>query len=135
MGSLPLYFFLLSQYGGIKIRSLVTGCVIIKEEFCASRGNGSRQRGGRATWQATLYYTELPILDIFAIICSYFQRPDQYKMKILVFRTHMIFKYWSISIQSEEYWISIIMPKKLKYQYPFWKKSAKKQANQAALKN
>jgi hypothetical protein len=45
----------------------------------------------------------------------------------------MIFKYWSISIsiQFDEYWISIIisMPKKLKYQYsvsvPFLEKSVK----------
>ena len=55
----------------------------------------------------------------------------------------MIFKYWSISIsiQSEEYWISISisMPKKLKYQYSvsvsFLEKSMKKQASQADLKN
>ena len=74
---------------------------------------------------------------------TYTQRPDQYKMKILVFS--MIFKYWSISIstQSEEYWIistviyhrtywiniSISMLKNwsisIQYQYPFWKKCDK----------
>ena len=73
------------------------------------------------------------------------QRPDQYKMKILVFSIQMIFKYWSISIstQSEEYWIistviyhrtywisiSISMLKNwsisIQYQYPFWKKCDK----------
>ena len=53
----------------------------------------------------------------------------------------MIFKYWSISIstQFEEYWISISMQKKLKYQYSvsvsYLEKSMKKQASQADLKN
>ena len=71
------------------------------------------------------------------------QRPDQYKMKILVFSIQydfQILKYqyqysiWRI-LKKYQYQYAKKTEVSVFYQYPFWKKSVKKKANQADLKN